>query len=56
LRQVPTDPATLQAEQVPEQALLQHTSSTQKPEPHWLSVVHWVPFVSLVTHELPLQY
>ena len=39
-QQVPTAPARLHAWHSPVHAALQHTPLTQKPETHWLAVVH----------------
>jgi hypothetical protein len=46
MEQVPRKPATSQATQLPEQAVSQHTPSTQRPEPHSDAVVHVVPSVA----------
>jgi hypothetical protein len=45
LVQVPMLPATLHAWQVPAQALLQQTPSTQLPLAHWLELVHVCPLI-----------
>jgi hypothetical protein len=45
--QVPIEPARLQTVQVPVQALLQQTLSTQKPEAQALDIVHAEPSGSL---------
>lgn len=48
--QVPTEPLTLHALQAPVHAKLQHTPSTQRPEAHWLSLAHDVPFARRGRH------
>jgi hypothetical protein len=45
--QVPTLPATSHAWHCPAQAALQHTPSTQKPEPHWSEAAQLAPFPRL---------
>jgi hypothetical protein len=46
----PTVPTAAQVWQVPPQALLQQTPSTQKPLPQSPAATHAVPFVSWGTH------
>jgi hypothetical protein len=53
--QVPAAPPTLQAAHWLVHAELQHTPSTQKPEPHWMLLVHGVPRPSRPVHALPMQ-
>jgi hypothetical protein len=53
--QVPRLPATLQARQVPVQAVSQHTPSTQWLFTHWLSPPHATPSASWATQLPPLQ-
>jgi hypothetical protein len=57
--QVPSAPCPFltaeQARQVPVQALLQQTPSTQLPLAHWLPAPHAPPFPFLVTQALPEQ-
>jgi hypothetical protein len=48
--QVPTSPPTSQASHWPLQALLQHTPSTQKPEPHSAALLQVSPGVFTPTH------
>jgi len=52
---VPSLPAALQESQAPEQALLQHTPSTQLPLVHWLLAEHTAPLDILGTHAPALQ-
>jgi hypothetical protein len=53
--QVPTLFDCAQVWQVPPQALLQQTPSTQKPLPHSPLPTQAVPLVSFATHALPRQ-
>jgi hypothetical protein len=55
LVQVPREPARLQASQAPEQAVLQHTPSTQLPLAHWVPAAHAVPLGWSATQTPPLQ-
>jgi hypothetical protein len=53
--QVPAMPAWLQPAHWPVQAELQHTVSTQKPEPHCAPMVHVEPRPSRPVHTLLMQ-
>ena len=53
--QVPTLPVRLQASQVPAQAELQHTPSTQLPLEHWLAAPQTAPPFFLGTQAPPEQ-
>jgi hypothetical protein len=48
---VPMLPTCAHVMQLPPQAVLQHTPSTQLPLAHWLAPVHAVPLLSFGTHE-----
>jgi hypothetical protein len=61
LLHVPTLPERLHRRQLPLQALLQHTPSTQNPDAHWHVLLHDAPFARLalhapLTHTLPVLH
>ena len=55
LVQVPGDPLTLHAWQLPHDGMLQHVLSTQLPEVHWLAAVQGDPFDCGATQVPPVQ-
>jgi hypothetical protein len=52
---VPTWPPTLHASHWPEQAVPQHTPSTQLPDEHWFAAEQTVPLPSFGTQAPPPQ-